>query len=1230
VSDRSARTAVAVLLVGREESGTADVRAAFVAALGKDLVFEVVPDLPAARARLVEAAIDVVVVNLTAPALPADPVAALVPAAGDASVIALAHPEQRAEAVAALRGGAQDYLLTSVLTPPVVEMTVRFAAERARTLRELRRSEATARRALSLVSATLEATADGILVVDLDGRVTAFNRRFAEMWRVPVRVLESGDVESVRAQIATQLRDTDAFFSRLRDVYATASAASYDVLELRDGRLIERYAYPQQVDDAVVGRVWSFRDVTHQRMAAAALHREHDLLTATIESTGEAVFAKDLEGRYLLMNTFAADLLGKDPVGVLGRRDDELFAPERARELRDSDLRIMETGGAVVLEEVHERLDGTRHMLVRKGPLRDRTGRIIGVIGVGRDVTDRRRAEQAVRDSEERYRAFIAQATEAVWRIELEAPIPVTLSEDALIDRLYADAYLAECNDAMARMRGLDSATELIGARLEDLLPRGEPSSEPMLRTFVRSGFRLSDAETRERDRTGQIRTRLHTLFAMVENGHIVRAWGTLRDVTERRRAEAIQAATYRISEAANTADSLDELLPEIHRIVAQLIPAANFYVALLSEDGRELTFPYHVDESDTAFRARPPGRGITEYVLRTGEPLLATPAVWRELTARDEVQLIGAPSIDWLGVPLTVAGRTFGVLAVQSYDEATRYDDQAKRILTFVGDQVANAIARQRAAQALRAAEERYRAFIAQSTEGVSRIEHDPPVPIEGRSADAIVDDLYATGYVAECNDAMAQMYGYATAEDFVGRRLADMHDRDDPANRAMMLDMVRSGFRMQDSESHERDRHGRLRIFRNNAVGFIEQGRLVRVWGTQRDITERRLLEEQLRQAQKLEAVGRLAGGIAHDFNNILTAILGTSDLMLDDLPPQHPVRADVAEVRKAALRAAELTRQLLAYSRRQVLTPSRIDLNGVVAGVEPMLRRLIGADVELTTSLAADLPAVRADASQLEQVILNLVLNARDAMPQGGRVNVATDTVQLDAASAARPPALPAGRYVQLAVVDTGVGMGPDIRAHLFEPFFTTKEVGKGTGLGLATVYGIVDQSGGAIAVDTEPGRGTTMRILLPPAAPSPAEDLPAGMAPEPAGPRGQTVLLVEDEDAVRGMARRALEGAGFQVLAAANGAEALALASDHPSIPGLLLTDLVMPGMNGRELARQVTQRWPGVPVLYMSGYSDEVALRQDLDGTLLQKPFDIDTLVRQARAAIERSRALPTA
>jgi PAS domain S-box-containing protein len=473
---------VVVLLVGRSADDAPAVRDAFAAGLGDALAFDAVPTIEAARERLATAEVDAAVVDLTSPSLPPDPVAALVPGAGEASVIALARPEQAAEAVAALRAGAQDYLFYSALTAPVVEVTLRFAAERARTLRDLRR-------ALSLVSATLEATADGVLVVSLDGRVTAFNRRFADMWRVPPGVLESGDAEAVRAHLAHLLRDTDAFVSRLRDVYANATSASYDVLELRDGRLIERHAHPQRVGDVVVGRVLSFRDVTHQRTAAAALHREHDLLTATIESTGEAVFAKDREGRYLLMNTFAADLLGKDPAVVLGRRDEEMFPPDQARQFRDTDLRIMETGAALVLEDVHERIDGPRHMLVRKGPLRDRSGRVIGVIGVGRDVTERRRAEQAVRDSEERYRLFIAQATEAVWRLELETPIPATLPEDEVVDRLYASAYLAECNDAMARMRGLGSATELMGVRLEDLLPRALPSSEPLLRAFVRSAF---------------------------------------------------------------------------------------------------------------------------------------------------------------------------------------------------------------------------------------------------------------------------------------------------------------------------------------------------------------------------------------------------------------------------------------------------------------------------------------------------------------------------------------------------------------------------------------------------------------------------------------------------------------------------------------------------------------------------------------------------------------------
>jgi signal transduction histidine kinase/ActR/RegA family two-component response regulator len=419
-------------------------------------------------------------------------------------------------------------------------------------------------------------------------------------------------------------------------------------------------------------------------------------------------------------------------------------------------------------------------------------------------------------------------------------------------------------------------------------------------------------------------------------------------------------------------------------------------------------------------------------------------------------------------------------------------------------------------------------------------------------------------------------------------------------------------------DSESHERDRAGRLRVFLNNSVGFVADGKLVRWWGTQRDVTERRLLEEQLRQAQKMEAVGRLAGGIAHDFNNILTAILGTSDLMLRDLPAGHPARDDVHEVRKAALRAADLTRQLLAYSRRQVLAPKVLGLNAVLAGLGPMLRRLIGEDIELVTLLAPDVPAVRADPGQIEQVVLNLAVNARDAMPSGGRLTIETAAVTLET-----------GRCAQLAVIDTGTGMTPDVRAHLFEPFFTTKEVGKGTGLGLATVYGIVEQSGGTIHVDTAPQRGTAVRIYFPAVAPA-APDPDNHTAPAPATPGGgAAILLVEDEEAVRTFARRALEAAGYQVHLAASGREALDRVAALPDPPRLLVTDVVMPGMDGRALAAQLATLVPGLRILFTSGYTDDPLARQDLgdQGTaFLQKPFNTETLLERVRQVLARPAA----
>jgi len=386
--------------------------------------------------------------------------------------------------------------------------------------------------------------------------------------------------------------------------------------------------------------------------------------------------------------------------------------------------------------------------------------------------------------------------------------------------------------------------------------------------------------------------------------------------------------------------------------------------------------------------------------------------------------------------------------------------------------------------------------------------------------------------------------------------------------------------------------------------------------------DITERRTLEEQLRQSQKMEAVGRLAGGIAHDFNNLLMVIAGHGELLQDKLPKENPLRRHADEVRQTADRATTLTRQLLAFSRRQVLQPRVLDLNQVVEEMESMLRRLIGEDIELVTRLNPELGRTKADPSQLEQVLMNLVVNARDAMPQGGKLTLVTDNIQLDQAYADLHLAVRPGEHVMLAVSDTGHGMEKDTLAHVFEPFFTTKEKGKGTGLGLATVYGIIKQSGGNIWVYSEPGRGTTFKVYLPRVreAAEPAV-LPAPQKESAAMRRGITVLLVEDEAALRLLVRGYLESAGHKVLEAASGEEALRVAAASTQPIHLLITDVVMPGITGRALAEQLAGRHGGMKVLFMSGYTEDAIVHHGVlepGIAFLQKPFTLTALGQKLR------------
>jgi len=406
-------------------------------------------------------------------------------------------------------------------------------------------------------------------------------------------------------------------------------------------------------------------------------------------------------------------------------------------------------------------------------------------------------------------------------------------------------------------------------------------------------------------------------------------------------------------------------------------------------------------------------------------------------------------------------------------------------------------------------------------------------------------------------------------------------------------------------------------LEGFQDRGVGFVL------------DISERkradkalRESEKQLRHSQKMEAVGRLAGGVAHDFNNLLTIIAGRSELMRERLRPDDPLRWEVDLIFNTAERAAALTRQLLAFSRRQVLAPKVLDLNTVVANVQTMLGRLIGEDIDLVITPGPSLGRVKADPGQVEQVIMNLAINARDAMPNGGRLTIRTANVEWDAASAARRGAGSPGSYVRLAVSDTGSGMDPAVQAHLFEPFFTTKEQGKGTGLGLSTVFGIVEQSGGFIVVDSELARGTTFEVYLPRV--EGASEMDQAAADPAVAPRGsETVLLAEDEEAVRDLMEELLHRSGYTVLKARDARDALLIGERHAGPIHLLVTDVIMPGMSGPELSRRIAMVRPAMKVLYVSGYTDSTVPYDEWNkDTFLQKPFTTGAFTRKVREILD--------
>jgi two-component system cell cycle sensor histidine kinase/response regulator CckA len=760
---------------------------------------------------------------------------------------------------------------------------------------------------------------------------------------------------------------------------------------------------------------------------------------------------------------------------------------------------------------------------------------------------------------------------------------------------------ITRINSEFTRLFGF-SPEEALGRRPSELIVPAERTAETdWIKESVIGGQKIT-LETRRQRKDGSLVDVSVSCAAVTVDGAHVGYYVLYRDIEDSKQAQTLSSALYRIAERTSSAADLQGFYASIHNIVGELMNARNFYIALYDPATQLLSFPHFVDEVDEAPAPKPLGRGLTEYVLRTGEPLLASPEVFDMLVRRGDVELIGAPSLDWMGVPLRAGGETFGVLVVQSYSNDVRFGERDKEILTFVSQQLASAIDHKRHEEALRRSEARYRSLVQSAVYGIYRSD------MQGRFLDV--------------NPALIAMLGYDSPEQVVELDPAREVFLNPEEHERLTKEFQQKG-RLDGLEVRWKRKDGgaiTVRLSGHGTSGPEEAENVLEIIAE--DVTERRALEDQFRQAQKMEAVGRLAGGVAHDFNNLLMVISGYTEVLLEELKSSEELQSKAEAIQQAADRATTLTRQLLAFSRKQLLELKVVDVNAIVSDMERLLRPLIGETIELSTHLKPDVGHTRADAGQLEQVIMNLVVNARDAMPTGGKVLIQTERVELDARRREHS-LIPTGPYVLLSVSDTGAGMDKETQSRIFEPFFTTKEKGKGTGLGLSTVYGIVKQSGGFIFAHSEMGEGTTFRIYLPRVEDA-AEH--SGPVKNPAAAAGgsETVLLVEDEESVRQLVRDTLAAKGYKVIEAANGEAGLKVSSEYAGTIEVLITDVVMPGMGGRELAKRVSAARPNIKVLFLSGYTEDAIIHEGVlePGTaFLQKPFTLQMLSRKVREVL---------
>jgi PAS domain S-box-containing protein len=1186
---------------------------------------------------------------------------------------------------------------------------------------------------LRLLAHAVSCTKDSFILTDLDNKLLYINPAACEMYGYTEEEMLGKDIEIIRSPHNLKLITDEIIPQTIKGGWTGEL-----INRRKDGTdfPVDLWTSPVPGDSGVpVALVSIARDITKRKEIQEQFRETAERLTLTMDNLNILAFELDSDGKFLLSRGKGLEKLHINPEELIGMSAYDLYKDNIA--FQKMLKRAYAGEGGQIDIEIGGYVWNTNFL-----PLKSSDGKVNRIFGTAIDITARKSAEEALRIESELWHALM----------------------DTIPDTIYfkdINSRFTRINIAQAEVLGVKRVEDALGKTDDDFfveehaIEAGKDEWE-----VISEGKKILGKLERVISKSGKLRWFTTSKVPLRDkNGKIIGLVGSSRDITDLKQAEDIEVALYRIADAAHSSADLNNLFSTIHGIVSELMYAKNFYIALYDASNDLLTFPYFVDEVDIPPEPGTAGKGLTAYVLRKGRSLLCDQKVSDELEKEKEAVLVGVMSPIWLGVPLIIEGKTIGAMVVQHYTDASVYTEREQHILEFVSNQVAKAIERKQAQAALKDSEERYRAFVAQSTEGIWRYESSKPININLPFNEQV--RLFLEGaYVAECNDAMAQMYGFGKSTEFIGTRLSNMLDPTDPQNLTMLKTFIASGYRLTGAESRELDKFGNSKIFLNNFVGVVDGDVLRGVWGTQtditqrrhaedliilseekyrtlfeesqdaillttpdgilldinpagielfgyssrdemlklkdaeilyynpadrdlfishleqfrfvkdlevpiqrkdvsrrvvlenasavydrqgnvtayrsflRDITERKTLEDQLRQAQKMESIGTLAGGIAHDFNNILGIILGYTSMLQKSTADPQRVAQSLETIKRAVQRGADLVRQLLTFARKGEPEFSSVNINEIITELIKILNQTFPKTIRIESELYPVPPSIIADSSQLHLALLNLCVNARDAMIDSehggmgsGILTLRTNLVTQEKIFYKFPEAS-AKYYISISVNDTGVGMDEETRNRIFEPFFTTKELGKGTGLGLAVVYGVINSHHGLVDVESVKGKGTTFSLYFPAVEAEIKTENNLNVEEQTTSMGNETILIVEDEEMLALLLSSIISDQGYNVLIAKDGMEGVRIFQENYSNIDLVLSDMGLPKLGGYEMFMKMKEIRTDVTAILASGYFDPNLKKELLAAgakDFIQKPYVPELILQRIREILDENK-----